>query len=224
MLLMKVGKREHLESLRDGYIYFSPLSRFRKDGTLFRGDSMEGKTRIDISKGFWINGTDYSDMLEEVTYSYIGSDSILVFCAAILDDRNMQIVSSNQISINQEFLSEMRKFGQYAVVFDLEEFSNRVTKKVKLLQYDYGYRAVGYVDKSDHNAVTDFFNVNQQIFGSDAIYFLKDNSYSNQYEWRYLLDRVPEEDKNSDGSYILKIEGLHVSDIIDLDTAENVPG
>ena len=47
MLLMKVGKRNHLESFRNGIIHFNPLSFFREDGTAFRGDAMEGKYAID---------------------------------------------------------------------------------------------------------------------------------------------------------------------------------
>lgn len=221
---MKVGKPEHLDSFRDGNVYFSPLSRFRGDGTLFRGDSMEGKTKIDISKGFWVNGKNISDYLEEVTYSHVGSDDVLVFCAAILDDSNIKIVSHDQIAIDQKFLTEMRKFGQYAVVFDLEQFTACVTERTKQYQYDYGFRSVTYVDKADHAAVTEFFKENQKIFDSDAIYFLKDRSYANQHEWRYMLDHVPVERKNADGSYILKISGLRVSEIIDLDTAQYVPG
>lgn len=69
--------------------------------------------------------------------------------------------------------------------------------KAKQYQYDYGFGTVAYVDKSNHTTVTDFFKENQQVFDSDAIYFLKDGSYANQHEWRYMLDRVPVECKNS---------------------------
>lgn len=222
MILMKVGKREHLESLRDGNIYFSPLSRFRGDGTLFRGDQMEGKVKVDTSKGFWINGVDLSHYIEKVDMSYMRSGDILVFCAAILDDSNMQVVGNNLISIKQEFLNEMRKFGRYAVIFELDQFKNCVSEKAAEAQFYYGYGAVSYVDKDKHDDITHYFQKTQNVLGTDAIYFLKDHTYSEQHEWRFFLDCVPRESKNSDGTYVLKIAGLQVSDIIDLDSAQNL--
>lgn len=64
MLLMKVGKYEHLELLRNGHVHLNPLSRFRDDETNFRGDALEGSYRLDINKGIYINGVDISKIGE----------------------------------------------------------------------------------------------------------------------------------------------------------------
>lgn len=60
MVLIKFGEKEHLQMLKEGSVHFNPLSRFREDTTLFRGDELEGKYIIDTSKGFFIDGIDIS--------------------------------------------------------------------------------------------------------------------------------------------------------------------
>ena len=50
VLLIKFGKKEHLEQLKNGIVHFSPIELFQEDPTDFRGDKMEGKHYIDTSK------------------------------------------------------------------------------------------------------------------------------------------------------------------------------
>ena len=44
--LLKFGKKEHLEQLKNGIVHFSPIELFQEDVTAFRGDKMEGSTSI----------------------------------------------------------------------------------------------------------------------------------------------------------------------------------
>lgn len=44
---MKFGKKEHLEELKNGRIFFNAVKKYRNDGTDYRGDSMEGKIPLD---------------------------------------------------------------------------------------------------------------------------------------------------------------------------------
>ena len=65
VLLIKFGKQEHLEQLKNGIVHFSPIEQFQEDPTDFRGDKMEGKHYIDTSKPFLMNGTDISMYISE---------------------------------------------------------------------------------------------------------------------------------------------------------------
>ena len=47
--LVKYGKKEHLEELKNGRIFFNAIKKYRNDGTEYRGDSMEGRIPIDPS-------------------------------------------------------------------------------------------------------------------------------------------------------------------------------
>ena len=65
VLLIKFGKKEHLEQLKNGIVHFSSIELFQEDPTDFRGDKMEGKHYIDTSKPFLMNGTDISMYISE---------------------------------------------------------------------------------------------------------------------------------------------------------------
>ena len=78
-LLLKFGQKCHLESLKAGNLFFNPISKFRNDGTLFRGDENEGKIPINPST-FFIDGKCYGDIIKSVMASYEGDDNMFIFC------------------------------------------------------------------------------------------------------------------------------------------------
>ena len=49
-LIAKFGREEHLKQLQNGEIYFNAVQAYRDDGTVYRGDPMEGKIPIDPAK------------------------------------------------------------------------------------------------------------------------------------------------------------------------------
>lgn len=63
--LLKFGKKEHLEQLKNGIVHFSPIELFQEDVTTFRGDKMEGKEYLNLSKPFVVNGVDISAYIEK---------------------------------------------------------------------------------------------------------------------------------------------------------------
>ena len=69
--LLKFGKKEHLEQLKNGIVHFSPIELFQEDVTTFRGDKMEGKEYLDLSKPFVVNGVDISAYIEKAVISGI---------------------------------------------------------------------------------------------------------------------------------------------------------
>lgn len=222
MYLMKVGKREHLEMLREGHVHFNPLSLFRGDGTAYRGDELEGNCRIDVSKGIFINDVDISKIGSglKATLSYQRSEDVLIFCAAVMDRSNFIFEGDQSIGPTGNFLREMRQFGQYALIFESEQFTASLSKLFKEGRCGFGYSKVWYVDKWNFDAVSAYFQDKKEILGDEAIYFLKDVAYERQNEWRFIVDCIGGHStvyKNENGSLDITIPPFPVSDIIDLD-------
>jgi len=225
LVLIKFGEKEHLQMLKEGSVHFNPLSRFREDTTLFRGDELEGKYIIDTSKGFFIDGIDISKFGEgaRATLTYEDSDDALIFCAAVLDSSNSQFVDSHRINVEDSFIEEMRKFGQYAIVFDGATFVSKVNSALDILHCNRAYHGVEYCNKNNHVAVHSIIQKLKPILDNDTIYFIKDKRYKLQHEWRYVIDYIAGEDiLNSDKSFTLPIEPFPMSDIIDIDKMKQV--
>lgn len=225
MVLIKFGEKEHLQMLKEGSVHFNPLSRFREDTTLFRGDELEGKYIIDTSKGFFIDGIDISKFGEgaRATLTYEDSDDALIFCAAVLDSSNSQFVDSHRINVEDSFIEEMRKFGQYAIVFDGATFVSKVNSALDILHCNRAYHGVEYCNKNNHVAVHSIIQKLKPILDNDTIYFIKDKRYKLQHEWRYVIDYIAGEDiLNSDKSFTLPIEPFPMSDIIGIDKMKQV--
>lgn len=225
MVLIKFGEKEHLQMLKEGSVHFNPLSRFREDTTLFRGDELEGKYIIDTSKGFFIDGIDISKFGEgaRATLTYEDSDDALIFCAAVLDSSNSQFVDSHRINVEDSFIEEMRKFGQYAIVFDGTTFVSKVNSALDILHCNRAYHGVEYCNKNNHVAVHSIIQKLKPILDNDTIYFIKDERYKLQHEWRYVIDYIAGEDiLNSDKSFTLPIEPFPMSDIMDIDKMKQV--
>ena len=225
MTLIKFGEKEHLQMLKEGSVHFNPLSRFREDTTLFRGDELEGKYIIDTSKGFFIDGIDISKFGEgaRATLTYEDSDDALIFCAAVLDSSNSQFVDSHRINVEDSFIEEMRKFGQYAIVFDGATFVSKVNSALDILHCNRAYHGVEYCNKNNHVAMHSIIQKLKPILDNHTIYFIKDERYKLQHEWRYVIDYIAGEDiLNSDKSFTLPIEPFLMSDIIDIDRMKQV--
>ena len=228
MLMLKVGQFEHLESFRNGNVHFNPLSFFRNDSTTFRGDELEGTYIIDTSKGYFINGIDISKFGVgfRATQTYADSDSVLIFCAAILDSNNTQFIRPNSINLFDEFSASMREFGQYAVVFNGEKFLENIKIALKDVRCNSAWGKVEYCDKSNHGKVREYISKSEEKLGDAKIYFLKDELYSIQNEWRYVIDYIAPNTSlalNENGSLDLKIPMFPVSQIVDLDSAQKIP-
>lgn len=224
MYLFKVGKREHLELLKDGIVHFTPLSYFRGDGTTFRGDLLEGTYVMDTSRGFFINGVDISKLGEgfKATMTHADSDDVLVFCASMLEQKNFEKHSSNSIGFEEDFFNEMRKFGQHAIILDHLQFIENIKAALCDVQCNSAWRRVVYCDKSDHIRMRECIKGLEDQHSDSIIYFIKDESYQLQNEWRFIIDYINPSSvlkKNKDGSLDLKIRPVPASNVFDLNTA-----
>ena len=96
VMLIKFGKKEHLEQLKNGIVHFSPIELFQEDPTDFRGDKMEGKHDIDTSKPVLINGTDISMYIKEAVVSHELNCPVCSFSASLLSYNNCHINGSTR--------------------------------------------------------------------------------------------------------------------------------
>lgn len=195
MLLIKFGKKSHLEQLKNGIVHFCPLETFQNDPTAFRGDCMEGKLYIDPSKPFLINGTDISHLIESVTLSYNmefedGTPCIpLSFSASMLSKKNCHRIDNEIYVINDDYYEEMQQFGDSFLLFNAFEFTDKLRLEFQKSSSSFEYHPITYIDKNDHNSVRAFFATLNEENRHMGHLFLKDtsNSYQLQSEWRMIL-------------------------------------
>ena len=189
VLLIKFGKKEHLEQLKNGIVHFSPIELFQEDPTDFRGDKMEGKHYIDTSKPFLINGTDISMYIKEAVVSYELNCPVCSFSASLLSYNNCHMVSGGEYAPNDDFIAEMKKFGDYFLVFNAFDFIDSLAKEFEITGCGYEYHPVVYIDKHNHELVRGYFDTKSEDQKSTAHLFVKDtmNSYPLQNEWRMIF-------------------------------------
>lgn len=175
---------------------------------------------IDTTKGFWINGVDISPYIKEngVEYGFEGGENVQIFCASLLDQNNCIEIAENSIDLTPEFLREIKKFGEYSVVFDGESFIKSMNEALKNEKCDRDWNRVHYCTKTNHEDVHQYFTTNKYEI-SDSLYFLKDSTYRLQNEWRYTIEYFedsPAMHLNADKSIDIKIPPFGVSKIVEL--------
>ena len=189
VMLIKFGKKEHLEQLKNGIVHFSPIELFQEDPTDFRGDKMEGKHYIDTSKPFLINGTDISMYIKEAVVSYELNCPVCSFSASLLSYNNCHMVSEGEYAPNDDFIAEMRKFGDYFLIFNAFDFIDSLAKEFEITGCGYEYHPMVYIDKHNHELVRGYFKTKSEDQKRTAHLFVKDtaNSYPLQNEWRMIF-------------------------------------
>lgn len=146
-LIAKFGERKHLEQLQKGNIFFNVIQEYRKDGTNYRGDRMEGKIPIDPHslKIYDEEGNNIFEMIpcpSSVTMSLNGDEGILMFCAAIINETNTIRISENEWIFKEEFKSAIQSFGKYVLILQSGELLKHIQKstdeKGQKIVYDSG--------------------------------------------------------------------------------------
>ena len=100
---------------------------------------------------------------------------------------------------------------------------SKVNSALDILHCNRAYHGVEYCNKNNHVAVHSIIQKLKPILDNDTIYFIKDERYKLQHEWRYVIDYIAGEDiLNSDKSFTLPIEPFPMSDIMDIDKMKQV--
>jgi len=220
-ILIKVSKREYLEDIIQGKLYFNNAEYFRDIETDSSKDSREGKVRIDTSK---LNDNDpifdFNSIFspEELNLSVKSSQKTPIFCCSVLE-RNMLIPKGKgEFDLSKAYLKEMEKWGNCVLVFSLHEFCSKVYNKcfdqniiplMKKITYDQEENSLSY---------SEF--VELMKFNKYDVFFHKTNAYKNQHEFRVVLGGANvAKDK---GNYILNIGKLELATIFELESLGNL--
>ena len=228
-----VSKYEYYESFKNGKILFRPLGYFQQQDDCYRGDISEGNiplslgdmpltiTNPDSGESVFLN-KDFCK-ITNFRVSYGSDDFIPVFCASMLDECNT-IINNDKSSfiISKLFLDEMSQFGDYIIIFDFKEFIHNVIKKCNKENYGYIYRKMKYADKES------YFSIEKILKDCDVdrekIFFLKDNKYSAQNEWRIIIMSNKDEKifNSINDMYFLEIDKLNTTHCMPIKDLYNV--
>lgn len=209
--------------LADGVVYLNPISRYRNDTTIFRGDKNEGLVPIDPStiKIYDKSGKnifDYVPYPKTVMESIVGDDSTLMFCASLI---TMDVLCYNNQGyvFTDDYKLAIKEFGEYVLLFNSEELLALLRKAQKCANPEFGFTSGPITYRDLNNFSGDYLN-SYRITGSvyDR-YFIKSNLYKAQNEWRLILDGSYESlPTNDDGSYTIKIDKIKWAQLLETQT------
>lgn len=198
-LLAKFGKKEHLELIKEGQLYFNPIQKYRDDGTDWRGDKNEGIIPIDPCKISIKNseGKDFfTDLViphpTKVSESIQGDKNTFIFCSAMItqDILILRDGHNNEYILNETFKNVIRNFGKYVLIFNPYEILGRLRTVRSKYSPEFGHISgpIIYRDLEDFSERGDYSTAYNISNNSYDRYFVKDISYKNQNEWRLLID------------------------------------
>ena len=217
-LIAKFGREEHLKQLQNGEIYFNAVQAYRDDGTVYRGDPMEGKIPIDPAKIKLYDqaGRDIFETIPRpntIVESLVGDENLMMFCASAITTEIMDYVANDIWKFKEEFKSEMQKFGDHVLLIWSLELLEHIAKAT-----DITGQKIGFIDRRIlYRDLKDFDNTHEyRITGSPLdVYFVKGLLYKNQNEWRVIIDGEREELKiNCDRGFLLQTSPFQYSQIM----------
>ncbi|GEM_PF-1292850 len=198
-LIAKFGKKEHLELIKEGRLYFNPIKKYRDDGTDWRGDKNEGIRPINPCE-ISIKDNEGKDFFTDlgiprptkVSESIQGDENTFIFCSAMItqDVLILRDGYSNEYILNETFKNAIHNFGEYVLFFNPYEILERLRSVRLKHESEFGYISgpIIYRDLEDFSEIGDYstaYNISNSFYDR---YFVKDISYRNQNEWRLLID------------------------------------
>lgn len=210
-----MSKREYLEDIINGRIYFSHAEYFRKIENDNSKDSREGKVAIDTSYPVDLNEEvlNIIHLLnpEELNMSNISSAKTPIFCCSLLESHMLNPKGDSTYDLSYEYLQEMSCWGSSVLVFSLDEFCQKIYQKCTSIGIFPRLDKVKY-DQDNKLSFSDFKKM--MITNKYEPFFHKTKRFINQNEFRVVLDGSNLV-SNSD-HYILEIGRLESAQIFDL--------
>lgn len=217
-LIAKFGKREHLEQLLNGEIFFNNIQYYRDDGTNFRGDSMEGRILIDPTK-IQIYDKNGKDIFDSVPYptsfieSFLDDNDLLMFCAATITEQVLNHQGNHTYRFKKEFKKAIREFGDHALL----TYTRNLIDNIRAVTDESGQKIACDSGRIIYRDLSDFSDYSQYNTTGSPLdrYFVKSIDYKNQNEWRLIIDG--EERKitpNCGKGFVLKTKPLEYATIM----------
>jgi|SRR5690606_2541945 len=178
--LLKVGKKEHLEALRNGIVYFNTLQYFKQleakdNGMKDRfecGQSVFQFTELSVK----VNDR-YTPVLKDGfavfdNGRYRGN----VFCTYFINIPVDEISSVDQYPLNIESPIASTDIDSFMIISNIEELTRRMERKVADEGERLFYGPVDYLEFASYAGELTPFN--------------KDVRFKHQKEWRYYIGRT----------------------------------
>ncbi|WP_454920835.1 hypothetical protein [Abiotrophia defectiva] len=222
-ILIKFGKKEHLEMLQKGQIYMNTLQFYRKyessSGDEVVGDASEAILAVELDNVKIIDNETNEIVLEiPISKAKIdpGYSRFPVFCLFRFDKRNE--VSRGEHYAVLEFTEEQKnklvEFGEYALVIkDSDEFDKRLEEALSKANLFFAKGAIEYRNPNNEDVLERFAE------GGPAVAFIKREKYGYQSEFRYMVK------KEVENHLKLQIEDISdISEIVPIKTLLNMRG
>jgi len=220
-ILIKISKREYLEDIIQGKLYFNNAEYFRDIETDSSKDSREGKVRIDTSK---LNDNNpIFDLIsmcspDELNLSVKSSQTTPIFCCSVLERNILVPKGEGKFDLSKAYLKEMKKWGNCVLVFSLDEFCSKVYNKCFDQNIFPFMKKITYDQEENILSYSEF--VELMKFNKYDVFLHKTKAYKNQHEFRVVLGGVDvAKDKSN---YILNIEKLELATIFELESLEDL--
>jgi len=159
-------------------MYLNEAGYFNKLEDGYRGDKFDSKI-IQIKPLIKINEMELTpDILIQ---SFVGDDKVPILCTTILNEQCLFVGDDNKIKIKKNVIDELKKFGNYGLLFYYGELKNKLDDYAKLNDIFVDQDIVKYCDIQSKESY--------RLYKGDIYnkYFIKDNSYKNQNELRFIF-------------------------------------
>lgn len=197
-LFLKVSsKREYLEDLKNGRLFMNESGYFRELEDTYRGDRNDGKCPISMKpyygESLIIGPADKPEERIEIPISCVenfvmgfsGDEKIPIYCCSVVSEEIVEQITPYRFRFREEYLAEMKQFGEYVAVFDGSELIQNIMKYATEKRINFTCDRVTYTDISSAYSIE---MLTQKPRNQYAPFFVKDVSYRWQNEWRLVLE------------------------------------
>ena len=180
VFLIKVFSQEsYREDFINGKLYLKEAGYFNKLEDSFRGDKYDSKIVQNKPIIYIGNHIFRPDIMIQ---GFVGDDKVPILCTTILNEQSLDLESEDTLSIKNEVITELSQFGRYGLLFYYGELKENIDKACLTKNIYADQDIVKYVDFNNENE-------HLNIYKGDPYkkYFVKDISYKNQNELRFIF-------------------------------------
>lgn len=221
-------KKEYAEAISKGIIYMKESGYFRKLEDTYRGDPVDGKCPIDLEGQIGAIESADGERIEfiigkDFVFGFVKDDKIPIFCATLLDETILEMkekISENKyiVAFRPEFKEGIKDFGEYIVLFNLDDFLNKADEYLKKHHIMAKSAKVEYVDIMKQ--------YNEQMLDDKRDqylpFFKKHITYKWQNEWRMvLIDHEHKLIKDDCDYYVMELGELYQAQVVGIDFISN---
>lgn len=187
-LIIKFSKKEYLEDLKRGNVYFKAAKYYREVECKGVSDTRDGKTRMNMNS-IKIQNPETKEILEvpadEINCSIRNLERTPIFCCSIVDQDIITRTSSITFDFTEEFINEMKSWGNCFMVIDAYEFASKMYDKCRKEHLLMIVDKIKYDQETRKKDVSDFFKeYKEKPFEP---FFHKTSNFKNQNELRFIV-------------------------------------